>query len=106
MRKYIRIKDEQHSKEVQEKLFKMGYEWSVRGKEVSYTHGTVLVLDETSFIRYGKGDWYLLEGDVEVTVVETIFYEFKEVESVIELNGKKYRKQDLEEALKNLKPLN
>lgn len=103
MRKYIKIKDTEHSKKVQEKLFGMGYEWNGYGKQVSYTSAPILVFNEDSLsITFGGNDWEANMDEVEVVLVEKVSYEFQEV---IELNGKKYSKRNLEEALKNLQPL-
>lgn len=105
MRKFIRIEDREHSKKVQQKLFELGYEWKYADKTFQYLEAEVLVFDtEDFYITWGGDLWEPQEGDVEVTLVEKVSYKFKEVE-LVELNGKKYRKRDLEEALKNLRPV-
>ena len=53
----IRIKDEQHSRLVQETLFEMGYRWSHHDQEIRYT--------DKAFI-YTKHDGYLLYGNLVV----------------------------------------
>lgn len=106
MRKYIRIEDEEHCKKVQEKLFEMGYEWNGVGKVIESTDAKFLTfVPKTGKIYWATGSWIPDQDYIEVVLLETVSYEFKEVEQVVELNGKKYRKCDLEEALKHLKPL-
>lgn len=73
----IRIKDEEHSRLVQEALFEMGCRWANCGKYVSYTDGEVLWVDSGVISCSGLEslDDYLNE---EVELVTT--YSFKPVD--------------------------
>ncbi len=73
----IRIKDEEHSRLVQEALFEMGCRWTTYGNCVSYTDGEVLWVDSgvISYSSLESLDDYLNE---EVELVTT--YSFKPVD--------------------------
>ena len=83
----IRIKDEEHSRLVQETLFEMGYRWLHYDQEIRFT--------DKAFI-YTKNDGYLLHGSLigcfnedkseEVELVTT--YSFKPVDQEAKRNRK------------------
>lgn len=112
----FRVESPEHSEKIQKKLFEMGYAWNGgisglldrAGALYARTNGTigydVFDLDEEFF-----NCW---EGR-EYTLKEIISYELVQVKTdpvlppveLIELNGLKYKKSELEEALKLIKPM-
>jgi len=75
----IRIKDEEHSRLVQETLFEMGYKW-LRSAGVQYTHMPWLSTYEGGCIYYGQsqGSEFDEHQNEEVELVTT--YSFKPVD--------------------------
>ena len=73
----IRIKDEEHSRLVQEALFEMGCRWATGEKYVSYTNSEVLWSDGSS-ISYSGLDSFSKFPHEEVELVTT--YSFKPVD--------------------------
>lgn len=89
----IRIKDEEHSRLVQEALFEMGYKWMLSGEGAKYTNepyvfaesdGTILHCDDIRF--------FLRDAAEEVELVTT--YSLKPVDQ--EAKRKREEKEDLE----------
>jgi hypothetical protein len=52
----IKIKDEQHSKQVQEALFNMGYEWGDGGRTIKHTDAKALYTYEYGGLFYNSRD--------------------------------------------------
>src|SRR5690606_16449290 len=102
----IRIKDEEHSKLVQETAFKEGYRWNGGLQEIKNTNVPFLYLyADYKVIQHGRNE-YVFENYSAVEVTLESRYHFKEVEKeVVELNGKRYLKEELEKALSLIKPL-
>ena len=73
----IRIKDEEHSRLVQEALFEMGYGWKWCGKKVEHTDAEVLWADD-GIISKSKMDSFNNYPHEEVELVTT--YSFKPVD--------------------------
>lgn len=74
----IRIKDEEHSRLVQEVLFEMGYEWPFHGNEVSHTDAEIIWAEEDGTLaRSGDNIFYNYPNE-EVELVTT--YSFKPVD--------------------------
>lgn len=48
----IRVENEEESKEIQELLFKIGYEWPFSGKNISWTHKPWLSTDVLGKLRW------------------------------------------------------
>lgn len=74
----IRIKDEQHSRLVQETLFETGYEWEHYGKEAVFLNRDVLWADVDGFIRFSDISIFNNYPDEEVELVTT--YSFRPVD--------------------------
>ena len=102
----FRVRDEEHSKQIQEALFELGYRWPIYGTEVIHTAAVYLCASQT-----GELDWSVMESSFLNQAFPEYELKFKpefvEVvkEEVVELNGKLYNKKQLEEALSKLKPI-
>lgn len=109
----FRVKDEEHSKLIQEHLFSLGYGWEGRGfgvleKVVKHTSHAFLYTYSNKQICYGDDiENFETKDFPEIELVATTTYSLKPVEKeeFVELNGKKYNKKDLEEALSKLHPV-
>lgn len=53
MKHIITVNNPEESRDVQNKLFGMGFQWEISKKNVSHTHGDVLYA-EHGIIRYGN----------------------------------------------------
>lgn len=108
----FRVNSPEQSKEIQEALFSMGYKWE--------NHGTEIMWENDGFTTYlhtdSKGALYRCDRDPdcfevhqEYTIKTTKSYELVPVEiqkeELVELMGQKYSKKELENALRNLKPV-
>lgn len=103
----IRVKDEEHSRLIQEALFEMGYEWaSSVGRGYEFLRSPYLYTSNYGGIYYGESD-YSFNQDVRQEYEAKIKVEFVEIQKpdTVELNGKIYLKSDLEEALAKLNPV-
>ena len=81
----FKVKNEAHSKAIQERLFKLGYEWRAHGLKPSYLDEPYVYASESGYITYGITlEIYQKEEEVETTLDE-LFEETKEI--VIELNS-------------------
>lgn len=102
----IRIKDEEHSKLVQETAFKEGYRWNSGLQEIKSTDAPFLYLfTDYKVIQYGRNENMFEDSNAIEVKLEAQYY-FKEVEKeVVELDGKRYLKEDLKKALSLIKPL-
>lgn len=103
----IRVKDEEHSRLIQEALFEMGYGWGCyKSKECDYLSANYILTEpdgrlyfcmtEESFNKFKDPEY---EAKIKVEFVEI------QKPDTVELNGKTYLKSDLEEALAKLNPL-
>ena len=52
----IKIKSPEHSRQVQEMLFRMGYRWHVNGKKISYQDASILYAYFNQDIRYSNDE--------------------------------------------------
>ena len=53
----FRVRNEEHSKQIQEALFELGYYWRIYGSEVKHTAATHLYTSST-----GELDWSVMES--------------------------------------------
>lgn len=61
------------SKEIQEKLFELGYQWADKAKKGSYTHKPFLYIYEYKAIEYGNNmDNFTEDGFREITANEIL----------------------------------
>lgn len=88
----IRIKDEQHSRLVQETLFETGYEWEHYKKEAVFLNQDVLWADVDGFIRFSDISLFNNYSNEEVELVTT--YSFRPVDQ--EVKRKAAEKESLE----------
>lgn len=101
----FKVSSPEHSKEIQEALFEMGYEWSSYGKQVMFTDGgdTWLITEKTGIIYRTNQDWCNYQ---EHTVETTKSYKLIPLEipkpEIITIDGKTY---DKEAVLKRLAEL-
>ena len=81
----FKVKNEAHSKAIQERLFELGYRWMVNGRKPSHLSQPYLLTNTYSQITYGEThECYSTDPRAETTLDE-LFEETKEI--VIELNG-------------------
>lgn len=95
----IRIKDEEHSKAVQEALFALGYRWVPNGFQVAHTEKDYLLTWSEGDITYGDIGW---GREKYQEVVLEMIPTFVPVRSKVEVLGKTYYKEDIEKALASL----
>lgn len=104
----FKVNSPEHSAQIQKALFSLGYKWS-EGATVQYCDRQYLfgdedgsVLHSNSFYSFDDKTYALCK--IEVVENYRIVEEESEVE-LVELNGRKYRKEDLEKALDALTPV-
>ena len=102
----FRVSSPEHSKEIQDALFEMGYKWASGNKEVLYTHESFLYTDDIGTIMMGSlEDTYKDSPEQEHTVEVVKSYKLIPVvpkPEKIEIDGKTY---DKEAVLKRLAEL-
>lgn len=92
----IRIKDEQHSRLVQEALFKVGYKWSDHNQDISYTDKAFIYADNNGYIFYGSlTETFNTDKVEEVELVTT--YSFQSVDQ--EAKRKRKERESLEKRI-------
>lgn len=91
----IRIKDEQHSRLVQETLFAMGYRWIVSGQNITHTDKEVIYADSRGEISHGTLSYLCDDGTEEVELITT--YSIKPVDQ--ETKRKREEKGALEKGI-------
>lgn len=92
------------SERVQKLLFGLGYKWrGAADQRVRYTEVGALYTNEDGYILYTDADaeWFNNESQEEID----IDWMRSQKPETIELNGKKYIKSELEEAIKRIKPV-
>jgi hypothetical protein len=112
----FRVESPEHSKEVQEALFSMGFCWRSHGKNVMFTekmdYNWLYTDVDGSVWRTYKNEQnsWMIDAE-EYTIKTTKTYELvpvvtEAIEETVELMGQKYSKKELEDALRSLKPVN
>jgi hypothetical protein len=112
----FRVNSPEQSKEIQEALFSMGYEWQAYGQQVKFVDDYMLSAwlhtDEDGILCRCGGNIEEFHPELdnsEYTIKATKSYELIPVEipkeELIELMGQKYSKKELEDALRSLKPI-
>lgn len=103
----FRVKNAKHSRQIQETLFSLGYEWMLKGKDVCYTNEPCLFANEDGTITWGDERCFEQSEFQEAVVVAHTSYSIEDVvkRETVELNGLTYLKTDLEAALKKLTPV-
>lgn len=67
----FRVKNPDHSKAIQERLFEMGYKWFCNGKKVSHQNAFYLVTTDYGNIEYGTSlDRFIDSAKTETTLEE------------------------------------
>lgn len=101
----FRINDEEHSRQVQEHLFSLGYFWGIWGKQVRYTKCPYIYTQNDRLLCYDEESKYFDEDKTpEFKLVTRVMLE--ECEKVVRLFGKVYTEDQVKEALKNVKEYN
>lgn len=101
----FRVNSPEHSKEIQEALFEMGYKWSSHGTNVMFTDGgdAWLCTEKTGIIYRTSQDWCNYQ---EHTAETTKSYKLIPVEipkpETITIDGKTYDKEDVLKRLAEL----
>lgn len=94
---------EEASRIIQEALFELGYKWQSWGTNTPHTKGSWLM------VRCNKNITFDYFDSAPELAKHTIKQSFSivpvEQEELVELNGKKYNKKELEAALSMLKPV-
>lgn len=90
----IQIHSPEHSKQVQQALFKMGHAWIFDGTAVSFTDRPVLFAYPDGRLTHGN---YIQDSvpEYEMHLIPT----FVRTKEKMEINGKTYYKEDVEKAL-------
>lgn len=101
----FRINDEEHSRQVQEHLFSLGYFWGFWEKQVLYTKAPYIYTQKGRLLCYGTiSKDFDEDKSPEFKLVTSVMLE--ECEKVIRLFGKVYTEDQVKEALKNVKEYN
>ena len=111
----FRVKDEEHSKKIQEHLFSLGYKWSNTNSVPQYTSGIGLFTNSYGWLRSLVNDkeYFEQSTDPEYQLKEIISYELEEVKPVknivatlgidldveVTFNGEKISLKELKELL-------
>ena len=109
----IRVNSPEHSEKIQKHLLNLGYEWSItKSKNISeenksspflfaYSDGSVTSAHNLS------QNYFKSHKNIEVELVETVSYEFKEIKKreVLKIGNNSYYMDELEIALKNINPI-
>lgn len=97
----FRVKDEIHSRLIQETLFKMGYKWGVSLFNVSYTHVNCLYTDSDGYITFSNNIESFNEDQDHQEMKFITTYSFQEVDNK-QLEKDKLKKE-LEERMEAMK---
>lgn len=111
----FRVKDEEHSKQIQEYLFSLGYHWDDRARGVDYTDAVFLFTNRRGYISQTYNSGYGENHEhPEYQLKETISYSLEEVKPIksiatlsvglnveVTVNGEKISLKDLKELLNN-----
>ena len=110
----FRVKDEEHSKKIQEHLFSLGYKWSNTNSVPQYTSGIGLFTNSYGWLRSLVNDkeYFEQSTDPEYQLKETISYSLEEVKPIktiatlgidlnveVTVNGGKISLKELKELL-------
>ena len=101
----IFVKSPEHSKNVQDHLFSLGYKWKSGDKEyisLPESYHCIYVND------YGKNELTYGSGSLnypEFELIEKISFDLKDKKEVVKIGEKSYYMSDLEIALSNIKPI-
>ena len=110
----FRVKDEEHSKQIQEYLFSLGYKWSSLDQKTQYTNARFLFVDIGGFITYelDNNDYFKKHKNVEYQLKETKSYSLEEVKPIkkiatlgidldieVTINGERISLKELKELL-------
>lgn len=110
----FRVKDEEHSKKIQEHLFSLGYKWSNTNSVPQYTSGIGLFTNSYGWLNFLLDDkeYFEQSTDPEYQLKEIISYELEEVKPVksiatlgidlnveVTVNGEKISLKELKELL-------
>ncbi len=104
----FRVSSPEQSKEIQEVLLSMGYDWAGKDQQVMYLDSKWLTSWDDGSLGTEEHAFNLNKGE-EYTIKTTKSYELIPVEipkeELVELMGQKYSKKELEDALRSLKPV-
>jgi hypothetical protein len=102
----FRVKDEQHSRDIQEWLFSLGYSWPAERLLDNLDKPHIYVSEEGYLSWDDDEEYFNTCENTEVTLEVTKQYHWSIVDKpereTVELNGKTYYKEELEEALGKL----
>lgn len=90
----FRVENEEHSRQIQEALFELGYSWHGGVTSTQYTHNKFLFADANGGVRRSNNEGHFRTKDVPECYIEPVTkYEIKEVPV------KKMTHAEIEEAL-------
>ena len=109
----FRVKDEEHSKQIQEHLFSLGYHWDDQARGVDYTDAPFLFTTRRGYISQTYNSGYSENNEYpEYRLKETKSYSLEEVKPIksiatlsvglnveVTVNGEKISIKDLKELL-------
>lgn len=98
----IRIKDEQHSRLVQETLFAMGYRWIVSGQNITHTDKEVIYAGSRGEISHGTLSYLCDDGTEEVELVTTCSFKPVDQEAKRKVAEKEVLQKNVAEMQKQL----
>ena len=109
----FRVKDEEHSKQIQEYLFSLRYHWDDQARVVDYTDAPFLFTTRRGYISFTYNSGYSENNEYpEYQLKETKSYSLEEVKPIksivtlgvdlnveVTVNGEKISLKDLKELL-------
>ena len=110
----FRVKDKEHSKQIQEYLFSLGCKWSSFDQKTQHTNARFLFVGIRGFITYVQddNDYFKKHKNVEYQLKETKSYSLEEVKPIktiatlgidlnveVTVNGEKISLKELKELL-------
>jgi hypothetical protein len=109
----FRVKDSEHSALIQKHLFSLGYGWCTHYMEIKNIDCHFLYADKKDMSitysnnSFNNNDYFDNHRNKEYTLKSEVTYFLVPVvePETVELNGKKYLKEDLEAALNKLTPI-
>lgn len=104
----FRVNSSEHSKQIQEHLFTLGYKWICEVRQaVEKTDKPFLYVEECGQITYGDTEEYFKNSiHKEYTLQEITAYTLVEKKETITIDGKEYYKEDILKRLAELESLN
>ena len=88
------------SKAIQDKLFELGYQWSLFGREHAFVWTPFIYAKDDGSLLYGYSSGTFTTDPLQETTIEELFN--MQPRETIVIDGKKYDKEEVKKALVHL----